>query len=240
MPIERHRPGAFFPRALVWLVVGLLGPGFGRTAAPEVPAALAAALANFRGDVPPRWSYTLSTTAEGKSTVELCDAAKPEFARWSLVRKDGRPPTTGETQEYLEGRSRRSRGGTAPKLTEQLDLASVEEIARDETATTFRCRIRPGEARDKIAGFLRAAIIVHRATHTIQTIELHSIGPFNPTFGVSIAEMKTRMTYSLPSTATPSLPQKVETRMRGTAFWFKSIDADMTVVFGDYSHVGKR
>ena len=98
-------------------------------------AELEAALKNFRAEAPRGWSYTQTTAAEGRSTVERSDAAKPEFDRWTLVQKDGRPPTAGETREYFENRSRRSRGGTAPKLVEQLDLSKLEALARDDIRT---------------------------------------------------------------------------------------------------------
>ena len=203
-------------------------------------AELEAALKNFRAEAPRGWSYTQTTAAEGRSTVERSDAAKPEFDRWTLVQKDGRPPTAGETREYFENRSRRSRGGTAPKLVEQLDLSKLEALARDDIRTTYRCRLRPGEDGDKIAGFLRATLIVHRPSATLELIELHNVEPFSPTFGVRIAEMRTRMTYSLPVGDVPSLPQKVETRVRGSAFWFKSLDAELTVTFRDYVRATKR
>ena len=58
---------------------------------------------------PRGWSFTQTTAAEGKSTVERCDAAKTEFDRWALVAKDGRDPTPAERKEYAEARSRRCR-----------------------------------------------------------------------------------------------------------------------------------
>jgi hypothetical protein len=137
-------------------------------------------------------------------------------------------------------RSRRSRGGTAPKLTDQLDLATLETVADTPEHATYRCRLRRGERGDETADFLRATLAVHKPTRTLASLELASTGPFAPTFGVKIAEMKTTMTYTLPTADRPSLPDKVTTRVRGRAFLFKSLDADMTVTFTDYERVGKR
>src|SRR5688500_7554913 len=80
------------------------------------PPELAKALETFRSEAPRGWSFTQTTNAEGKSTVERYDATKPEFDRWSLVEKNGRAPEAQELKEYAEARSRRSRTGTAPKL----------------------------------------------------------------------------------------------------------------------------
>jgi len=210
------------------------------TTALGAPAELKTALQNFRAEAPRNWSYTQTTVSAGRSTVERCDATRPEFDRWSLQQKDDRPPTGAETREYFEIRSRRSRGGTAPKLVEQLDLTTVETLASDEVRTTFRCRLLPGEASDRTANFLRATLILHRPSATVESLELHNTEPFNPTFGIHIREMRTRLTYSLPAGDVPSLPQKVETLVRGTAYWFKSLDAEMTITFHDYLRAAKR
>lgn len=172
--------------------------------------------------------------------VERCDGAKPDFDRWSLVQKDGRAPTADELKDYAEGRSRRSRTGTAPSIVEQFDWPTLEKIGDTPERLTYRCRLRPGESRDKTAPFLRATIVLHRPTATIESIELANAESFSPTLAVKIAELKTTMTYSLPTADTPSLPQKVATHVRGTAFFFKSLDADMTVMFSDYVNARKK
>jgi hypothetical protein len=205
----------------------------------EVPRELAAALEHFRSEPPRDWSFTQTTIAEGRSTVERCDAARPEFARWSLVRKDDRPPTPAELQEYGEGRSRRSRTGTAPDLKDQFLLAAVELVSTTPERLTYRCPLRQGESRDHTALHLRATIVVHRASGTVEAVELTNHAPFRPTFGVKIDELRTRMTYSLPRDGQPVLPQEVATRVRGTAFLFKSLDGDLTVTFSDYVRVGR-
>lgn len=205
-----------------------------------IPPELDAALKNFRSDPPRGWSFTQTTSAAGKSTVERSDAAKPEFERWSLMQKDGRAPTAAELKDYGEGRSRRSRTGTAPNITEQFDFNSLETVSEAPDRVTYRCRLRPGESRDRTAPSLRATIEVHKPTHTIAAIELGSVSSFSPTFGVKIAELKTRLTYTLPAGETPSLPEKVTTHVRGRAFAFKSLDADMIVAFSDYAKAGKR
>lgn len=225
-----------FHRAMRLLFLFCVLAGSGLSA---VPPDLAAALATFRSDPPREWSFTQTTEAEGKSTVERANASRPEFDRWTLVLKDGRAPTPGELREYGEGRSRRSRTGTAPSITDQLLLEQTETIADTPERATYRCPLRPGESRDKTALFLRATLVVHKPTRTVETVELANTAPFSPTLGVKIAELRTRMTYSLPQHDRPSLPQQVTTRVRGTAFFFKSLDADMTVSFSDYERTGK-
>ncbi len=204
------------------------------------PPLLTAALENFRADAPRGWSFTQATSAEGKSTNERFDATKAEFERWTLIGKDGRTPTAEEAQDYTEMRSRRSRGGTAPKLTDQFDLGTTEVAADSPERTTYRLQMKPGETGDRTAAFLRVTIVVHKPTRTVESIELASTGAFSPTIGVKIVELATKLTYSVPTADRPSLPQAVTTHVRGTAFFFKSLDADMTVIFADYESVRKK
>lgn len=206
----------------------------------DVPADLAAALKTFRTDAPRGWSFTQTTVGEGHSRVERHDATRPSFDRWTLLKQDDRSPTAEEQNDYKQKLARRSSNNTAPLITDQLDLTNPETIADTPERATFRCRLKPGEKGDKTAGFLRATLVVHKATKTVESLEISAAGEFHPTWGVTIAEMKTVMTYSLPAGETPSLPQKVTTHLRGRAFYFKSLDADMTVAYTDYAPVGKK
>lgn len=206
----------------------------------SVPPDLATALKTFRTDAPRGWSFTQTTHAQGQSRVEHFDAARPEFERWTLLNQDGLTPSNDEQNDYRQKLTRRSSNRTAPLITEQLDLSHPETVSETPGRATYRCRLKPGEAGDKTAAFLRVTLVVDKPTHCIESLEIASTGEFSPTFGVKIVEMKTVMTYSLPSANTPSLPLTVATRLRGRAFLVKSLDAEMTVVFSDYAKAGKK
>ena len=223
------------PMRFLFLFCALAGAAWA-----EVPADLAAALKDFHTDAPKGWSFTLTTEAEGKSRVERYDATQPDFDRWTLLKQDGRAPADDEQLDYKQKLTRRSRGGTAPVLTDQFDLSSAETLAASPDRATYRCRLKPGEQGDDTAKFLCVTLVVHKPTHTVESLEIASTGEFKPTFGVTIAEMKTTLTFSLPGGETPSLPQKVSTRLRGRAFLFKSLDADMTAAYTDYALARKK
>jgi len=206
----------------------------------SVPPDLATALKTFRTDAPRGWSFTQTTHAQGQSRVEHFDAARPEFERWTLLKQDGLTPSNDEQNDYRQKLTRRSSNRTAPLITEQLDLSHPETVSETPGRATYRCRLKPGEAGDKTAAFLRVTLVVDKPTHCIESLEIASTGEFSPTFGVKIVEMKTVMTYSLPSANTPTLPLTVATHLRGRAFLVKSLDAEMTVVFADYAKAGKK
>ena len=221
-------------RFFVFLWV-LASTGFG-----AVPPELAAALKSFRTDGPRGWAFTQTTEAEGRSLTERFDPAQRDLSRWTLLRQDGHVPTADERRDYIEDLKHRTQGETAPKLTEQFDLGTLETVADTPDLATYRLRLKPSEAGDKTAEFLRVTLVLHKPTQTIASLELANITAFAPTFGVKISEMRTVMTYSLPVDGRPSLPEKVTTRLRGRAFWLKSLDADMTVTFSDYLRAGRQ
>ncbi|HEX2853014.1 MAG TPA: hypothetical protein VHO24_07245 [Opitutaceae bacterium] len=202
-----------------------------------MPPALEAALRDFRADGPPGWSFVQTSTAGTESLAERFDAAKPEFERWTLLAKNGRAPTADEERDYREKQTRRSRGGTAPRITESLDPATVEVVSETEEQLVCRCRLKKGEAGDKTAEFIRVTLSLHKPTQTIETFELGSMAPFSPTLGIKLAEMKTVMSFSRAEAGRPSLLLRVTTRLRGRAFWFKSLDQDLMVVFSDHAKI---
>lgn len=203
-----------------------------------LPPEIAAVCATFRTENPKGWSFTQTTTAEGKTLIERYDAAQPEFNRWTLLQQDGQPPTDEEAGAYKEKFTRRSRNGTAPNIASQLDLASAELVSDSTERAVYRFRLSATEAADKTADFLRATITYHKAAQTIEAFEIANIEPFSPVFGVKIAELRTTIVYSLPQAGYPALLKSVTTHTRGRAF-FKSLDADMLVGYTDYAWAGK-
>lgn len=205
------------------------------SAAPgAVPPALQAALRTFHPDAPKGWSFTQTTADATRIRIERYDATQPEFTRWSLVSDAGKIPTDPELRDYREKLSRRSSNDTAPRITDQLDLATLRLATDDGVRATYRCKLKPGELGDSSAQFLAATIVLHQPSQTIESLELASTGEFSPAFVVKISELRTALTFSLPSPDRPSLLQKVTTHLRGRAFLLKSLDADMVVTLSDY------
>lgn len=192
------------------------------------------ALQTFRTDGPRGWSFTQTSESGSERRVERFDAAKPDFTRWTLLELNGRPPTETEARDYREKLTRRSLTGNAPHLSQQFDLSTLKIVSESDERAVLQCRLKPGEDGDDTAQYLAATLTFHKPTATIQQLEIASTQPFSPTFGVKIEEMRTLLTYSLPTETHPPLLQKSSTRLRGRAFYFKSLDADLTVTFTDY------
>ncbi|PTY06964.1 hypothetical protein DB347_10215 [Opitutaceae bacterium EW11] len=211
----------------------------GAFAADPLPADFEAALKSFRAEGTKGWSFVQSTASEKKSLVEHYDASKPEFSRWTLLKKDGRAPTEDELKEYNEKQTRRSRGDTAPDVTKQLDYATAERLSDDTERCAYRFHLKAGDKQDTTARFMVSTFTYHKPTHTIEKVELSNTEPFSPMFLVKIEEARTTIHYMLPDAERPTLLDHIEVRVRGRAMIFRSLDEDLTVKYSDYTYAGK-
>ncbi|MFT3780675.1 MAG: hypothetical protein QM790_01580 [Nibricoccus sp.] len=208
--------------------------------AAKMPPELDDALKTFRAEGAAHWSFVQTSESGGKTQVEHFDPSKPEFNRWTLLKKNGAAPTEAELQEYRERLSRRTTGKTAPNVKDQIDTNSYELLSEDGERANYRFRLRPGDKSDQSASHMAATFTLHKPTGTIERVEVASLEPFSPMFAVKVNEAKTVMTYSLPTAERPSLLDKITVRMRGRAMWFKSVDEEMTVTYSEHKFVGKK
>lgn len=205
-----------------------------------VPSELTAALAGFRTEGPKGWSFTQTTVGGDRRMTEAYDAAKPESERWTLLEKDGQPPTPEEIDAYRHQQARRIGNQTAPNVKDQLDLDSCTLVSDDGERAVYRFLLKPGNADDHSAAHMASTFTLHRPTGTIERVELASFEPFSPVFLVKVAEARTVITYSLPADGRPSLLQSVAMRVRGRAMWFRSLDSDLAVTYSDYVYAGRQ
>lgn len=221
--------------ALAFFII--LGTSFAEAA--PTPPELRSALSEFRTEGPKNWAFVQTTTAEDKRLVENFDPRRRGTDKWVLVEMDGNPPTENELESYREKQAHRLGAGSAPNVKDQLDYDSCELISDDGTQAVWRFRLLPGGFDDNSAEHMAATFTFHRPTGTIQRVELASIETFSPTFVVKIEDARTLLEYSLPEGSTPSLLQTISVRIRGRAFYFKSLDSDLTVSYSEYENANK-
>lgn len=208
--------------------------------AEALPASLAGALEAFRADGPKGWAYTQTTIAGKESLEETFDPARPESERWALVAKDGRTPTADELKVYREGKSRRAGGANAPRIQDQINRTAATRLRAQGDLEWWRFPMQPGAADDSSAAHLEVTFCFHLPTLTVTSVEIASRESYSPVIGITITESRTLMTYSLPEPGRPSLLQKVNLRVRGRAFWFKSLDQDMEVTYSAQQPAGRK
>ena len=81
---------------------------------------------------------------------------------------------------------------------------------------------------------MTATFVLHRPTGTIEEVDLASFESFRPVLGVRVDEARTHIEYSLPDGDRPTLLRRITVRLKGRAWWFKSLDQSMTVVYSDF------
>ncbi|MBT5901691.1 MAG: hypothetical protein HOH58_06250 [Opitutaceae bacterium] len=118
-------------------------------------------------------------------------------------------------------------------------MASAELLERSDNREKWRFQLRPGANDDRSAEHMQSTLTFHLPSQTIERIELASFESFSPVFGVTVDSARTSISYSLPLNDRPSLLQEIEVSIRGRAFYFKSLDSDMTVSYSDYEYMGK-
>jgi len=205
-----------------------------------LPPEIETALKNFRADGAKGWAFTQTTQARSDSLVEHYDPLKPEFIRWTLVQKNGKPPTEKEAREYQEKHTRRSGNDTAPDVTKQLDLSTAERVQDDTERSAYRFHLKAGDKDDTSAQYMTAIFTFHKPDNAVEQVELGNTEPFSPMFGVKIQEARTVISYSLPNADRPSLLDHITVKVRGRAMLVRSLDEDMSVMYSDYAYAGKK
>lgn len=209
------------------------------TALPAVsplPADLSAALDSFRAEGPKGWAFTQTTRGDNKDVVERYDPRQRGSLRWTLLQKDGRPPTEEEQRRY---RDTRPPLDSSANVAAQLDRATATLAARDEHTTTYEFRLIPGSAEDKVAAHMRARVTLHHATGAIVRVEMFTAEGFKPATSLVIDEARTTMAYSLPTDTLPSLPQEVTMHVRGKRFWIRDFEEKVVSTYSDHEDAGK-
>lgn len=202
--------------------------------AEPMPDELRTVLKTFRAEGSKGWSFTQTTRGDGKSQTERFDPRAHEYKRWTLLEKDGHPPTPEEAKRYNELQTRRSTGESAPNVKDQLDESSGERLSDDGVRSLWRFKLRATEKDDTSAAHMYATFTLHRPSATIERVELASFEPFRPVLGISITEAKTVMDYSVPENGRPTLLKSVTMKVRGRAWWFRSMDQDLEITYSDY------
>lgn len=222
--------------SISWLFLSLGGAIF----CPAAPSPeLATALATFRTEGPKGWAFTQTSTSPDRSRVETYNPLAASHLRWSLITENGTTPSAETLESYRQQQTRRTGGQTAPNVKEQLIMETAELRGDDGQRQQWYFRLKPGADDDSSAEHMATTITFHLPSRTIERIELASFESFSPVLGVNVESARTVIEYSQSTSERPSLLQSIKVSIRGRAFWFKSIDSDMTVSYSDYQYMGK-
>lgn len=200
---------------------------------------LVEALRVFRTEGPKGWAFTQTSHSPDRSRVESFDPLNAPHLRWTLLAENGAPPPERVIEAYRQQQTRRTGGQTAPNVKEQLIMDSAQLDWDSGDRQRWKFDLKPGADDDSSAEHMASTITFHVPTKTVEKIELASFEAFSPIFGVNIESAQTTIEYTLPTDQAPSLLHHISVSVRGRAFYFKSLDSDMTVSYSDYEYMGK-
>ena len=183
------------------------------------------------------WAFTVTTTEEGKKTVETHDPTAPKGQRWKLMLKAGKPPTDKQLKKYAE--ERRHGGGKALKLGGLVDKSSLELAREDSERLTFRFRMKADDEEAKLmAGKIRGTLVVRRKEPTVESLEIANTEKISKTGVFSLSEFQTRIRFRPAPDRAESLIESITARVRGRALLVKSLDVDSETTFSEFRWVG--
>jgi len=223
-------------RFSLFVVLALFGVATGYS---QPSAALRAALADFRTEGPKGWSFTQTSQSTEFSRVETFDPLRAQHLQWDLILENGTTPSPSVLETYRQQQTRRTGGNTAPNVKEQLIMESATLRSTRDDREEWHFRLKPGGPDDYSAEHMETVITFHVPSRTIERVALSNFEPFSPVFGVKVETARTIIDYSLPTADHPSLLQEITVTIRGRAFFIKSLDSDMSVVYSNYEYRGK-
>lgn len=211
----------------------------GASAHAEAPSLVEQALQTMDAVEIDDWFFTMTTVADGITSVQRHDPTKPEGQRWSLVSVDGKEPTEEQREEAARNQSSGKESDAEQdeenEVRAMVDTESVTLI--EETATHAVYRFRPvAEDEDdaKLFEHVDATLRVSKASPYVESLEMRSREPFSPGFGVKVKEFAMAMTFVPVGPDAVVLPETVRIRMAARAFLVKKIDETVLVTYGDY------
>ncbi len=205
--------------------------------ASEVPAYVREALSHFISDAPKGWAYTLTTTKDGDTSIERYDPAQPIGAQWTLLQRNGRPPTDDERRRYTQYKTGTTQGSTRAATFEKsdIDFGSMRLVHEDAARAEFESRFREGD--DKMLAHFVVNLTVAKQPAMLEKFALRLAAPFSPVIGVRMKELFVDMTFSPATADRPSLPLTSTSRFHGRFMLFKSIDEEISIAYSDYTRV---
>lgn len=202
----------------------------------ETPAYLHQALDRFATDVPAGWSYTLSTTRNGRQMVERFDATRPAGGQWSLLQLTGRAPTADELEKYAQSRPTPGSGGPQSNFQKtDIEPGSLKLVREDDRFAEYDAAFRDqASGADKMLGHLRLRLVVDKAAAYVAKTILTLTEPYWPVLTVKMNELKVETSYQPPRGEGPCLPAGQKSDFRGRMLLIAT-EERLELIYSDFS-----
>jgi hypothetical protein len=203
----------------------------------EPPAYFNEALRRFVPDAPPGWAYTVTTTRGEETAVERYDPGRPLEERWTLLQRNGRPPTPDEVRRHRNYRITTSNSTLRATFQRgDIDPASVRLVQEDANEAEFLCRFR-GDLKDQLLEHLELHLLVAKQPAAVRRYVLVLTAPFSPVLALKMIELRIEMNFGPPPRAGAPRPTTTSSHFRGRFLFFKTIAEDETLAYSDFAPV---
>ncbi len=220
------------PRAVPLLLLAALIPG--KTVAASIPDYVRHALAQFTGDAPKGWAYTLTTHNGKETTVERYDPSQPPGRQWMLRGRNGRAPTAAELEQYAKFKARSAPAVARASFDKSdIDIGAVQLLHEDANRAEFDGRFRNDNG-DKMLAHLGLRLTVTKQPAAVESFRLRLLAPFSPILGVKIQKLEVELTNSPPAADRPALPLHSHAQFQGRLFFIKTIEETEEISYSDY------
>jgi hypothetical protein len=181
------------------------------------------------------WAFNQTRFEEGRVWVGRYDPRLPSRERWVLITVDGREPTEDEIEEYRDEQDE-------PSNSDEHHIEAIVDPDRltliGETDDHWQFEFVPNDDDDAFFANVRSTLKVDKAGRYLSEMDLRSLRPFKPAFGVKMKEFHTRLTFSPISDEGPVVPRSVDVKVRGRAFLVVSFDETTSIANTDFEYAG--
>jgi len=197
------------------------------------------------------FAYTITKKTKEENTIERFNPSKPEGERWTLIKKNGDPPTEKDIEEYekkkleekkaAEKREENNNNSNSQmSLRNMIDEKTVTLVKTSENYRTysFQASADNNGISENMAKGLEGTFQVNKEKKYISSITLNNTEKLSPVFGVSIDSFFMQMEFSPLSRNGLIVLRKSIFRMQGKAFLVKNIDTDTTSTYSNYQFIG--
>lgn len=150
----------------------------------ETPELLETALRKLQAEEN-RWAFTQTTQTydrqgrpDGGVMVEKHDPSQPPDRQWTLVLRDGKPPTERQVRAWKKKRDKETRRRQEKSLGQVIDFASAKPAREDATAVVYELALQKDASRRFPAEKFVVFMTVERATQTLGHVALRTRGSF--------------------------------------------------------------
>lgn len=150
----------------------------------ETPALLATALHKLQAEEN-RWAFTQTTQTydrtgapDGGVMVEKFDPSQPPDQQWTLVLRDGKPPTERQLRTWRKKRDKETRRRQEKSLGQVIDFAQAKAVREEARAVVYEVPLQKEASRRFPSEKFVVFMTVDRAAEALEQVALRTRGSF--------------------------------------------------------------